>query len=168
MIGAITNAMNDRFGNIFDSLVFKYLVQILEIHTWPRTEEKLAMFGDSEMAELSQQFNDLLLNASCQAENILPEWGTLKIHMLPVIKNNTKATSLDIWKIIFMNEDVLKDCKNSLMIAELLLINPFSREAKLKRMFSYMSHIKTDCQTEARPATLLKRDSGTDVFLWTF
>ena len=88
--------MNDRFGNIFDSLVFKYLVQILEIHTWPRTEEKLARFGDSEMAELSQQFNDLLLNASCQAENILPEWGTLKIHTLPVIKNNTKATSLDI------------------------------------------------------------------------
>ena len=163
----MTNAMNGRLGDISDSPVFKYLVQILDIHLWPRTEEKLAMFGDSEMAELSQQFNDLLLNASCQAENILLEWGTLKIHMLPVIKNNTKATSLDIWKIIFMNEDVLKDCKNSLMIAELLLINPFSN-AKLKRMFSCMSHIKTDCQTEARPATLLKRDSGTDVFLWTF
>ena len=46
-IGAITNAMNNRFGDISDFPVFKYLVQILDIHTWPRTEEKLAMFGDS-------------------------------------------------------------------------------------------------------------------------
>ena len=95
-IGAITNAMNNRFGDISDFPVFKYLVQILDIHTWPRTEEKLAMFGDSEMAELSQHFNDLPLNASCKVENIIPEWDTLKTHMLPVIKNNTKATYLDL------------------------------------------------------------------------
>ena len=46
----------------------------------PRTEEKLEMFGDSEMAGLLQHFNDLLLNASCKVENILPEWDTLKSH----------------------------------------------------------------------------------------
>ena len=63
--------------------------------------------------------------------------------MLPVVKNNTKATYLDIWKIIFMNEDVLKECKNSLMIPELLLINPTSN-SKLQSMFSRLSHIKTD------------------------
>ena len=57
--------------------------------------------------------------------------------MLPVIKNNTKATYLDIWKIILMNEHALKECKNSLMIPELLLINPFSN-AKLE------SHIYLD------------------------
>ena len=63
--------------------------------------------------------------------------------MLPVIKNNTKATHLDIWKVIFTNEDVLKECKNSLMMRELLLINLLSN-AKLERMFSCMSHVKTD------------------------
>ena len=63
--------------------------------------------------------------------------------MLHVVKNNTKATYLDIWKIIFMNEDVLKECKNSLMIPELLLINPISN-SKLQSMFSHLSHIKTD------------------------
>ena len=62
--------------------------------------------------------------------------------MLPVVKNNTKATYLDIWKIIFRNEDVLKECKNSLMIPELLLINPISN-SKLQSMFSRLSHIKT-------------------------
>ena len=52
-ICAITSAIYDRFG--------KYLVQVLDIHTWPRIEEKLAMFGDFEMAQLSQHFNDILL-----------------------------------------------------------------------------------------------------------
>ena len=52
-IRAITSAMDDRFG--------KYLVRVLDIHTWPRIEEKLAMFGDFEMAQLSQHFNDILL-----------------------------------------------------------------------------------------------------------
>ena len=55
--------MNDRFGDISYSPVFEYLVQILDLLMWPGTKEKLAMFGDSEMAELLQHFNDLLLNA---------------------------------------------------------------------------------------------------------
>ena len=120
--------MNNRFSIISDAPVFKYLVHILDVHTWPTTEEKLVMFGDSEMAELSQHFNDLLLNASCKVENTLPEW-------------DTKGTYLDILKIVFIN--VLNECKNSLMIPELLLINPFSN-SKLKGMFSYMPRIKTD------------------------
>lgn len=65
--------MNDRFGDISYSPVFEYLVQILDLHMWPGTKEKLAMFGDSEMAELLQHFNDLLLNASCKVENILSQ-----------------------------------------------------------------------------------------------
>ena len=65
--------MNDRFGDISYSPVFEYLVQILVLHMWPGTKEKLAMFGDSEMAELLQHFNDLLLNASCKVENILSQ-----------------------------------------------------------------------------------------------
>ena len=64
-ISAITNTVNNRFSIISDAPVFKYLVHILDVHTWPMTEEKLVMFGDSEMAELSQHLNDLLLNASC-------------------------------------------------------------------------------------------------------
>ena len=45
-----------------------------------------------------------------------------------------------------MNEDILKECKNSLMIPELMLINPVSN-AKLVRMFSFMSHVKRDLRS---------------------
>ena len=48
------------------------------------------------MKELSQHFNDLLLNALCKDESIRPEWDILKTHMLPVIKNNSKASYLDV------------------------------------------------------------------------
>ena len=46
--------------DISDSPGFKYLVQVLNIHTWSKTEKQLAIFEDSEMVELSQHFNDLL------------------------------------------------------------------------------------------------------------
>ena len=69
-------------------------------------------------------------------EALYPEWS-----MIPVITNNTKATYLNIWKITFMNEDVLKECKNSLMISQLLLINPFSY-GQLERMFSCINALK--------------------------
>ena len=40
-----------------------------------------------------------------------------------------------------MNEEVLKECKNSLMISQLLLINPFSY-GQLERMFSHINALK--------------------------
>ena len=60
MIGEITNTMNNRSGDISDSPDFKYLVQILNTHTRPKTEKQLAILEDSEMVELSRHFNDLL------------------------------------------------------------------------------------------------------------
>ena len=77
-------------------LVLTYLVQIFNIHMWHKTEEQLPISDDSEMAELSQQFNDLLLSASCKDESIQPEWDILKTHMLRVIKSSSKATYLDV------------------------------------------------------------------------
>ena len=77
-------------------LVLTYLVQIFNIYMWHNTEEQLAVFEDSEMADLSQHFNDLLLNASYKVESIRPEWDILKTHMLPVINSKSKATYLDV------------------------------------------------------------------------
>ena len=67
MIGAVTNTMNNRFGDISDFLDFKYLVQILNTHTWPKTEKQLAILEDPEMVELSQHFNDLLRGLAGEA-----------------------------------------------------------------------------------------------------
>ena len=70
--------------------------------------------------------------------------------MLPIKSNNKKTYYLDIWKIVFSNEAILKECRNVLDVFELFLICPFTN-AKLEHMFSYMNRIKNDwCSSLSR------------------
>ena len=77
-----------------------------------------------------------------QVDKIPREWLVLKSYMLPIISNN-KKTYLHIWKIVFSNEAILKECRNVLDIFELFLICPFTN-AKLEHMFSRMNRVKND------------------------
>ena len=78
-----------------------------------------------------------------QLRLIPQEWLVLKSYMLPIISNNKKTYYLHIWKIVFSNEAILKECRNVLDIFELFLICPFTN-AKLERMFSRMNRVKND------------------------
>ena len=68
---------------------------------------------------------------------------TLKTHMVPLIKNNQKEHYIDIWQGVMKSEWIVNDCSNILHIIEILLCTPFSN-AKLERMFSRMTWVKTD------------------------
>ena len=59
------------------------------------------------------------------------------------IRTTRMRKYVKLWERIFINEEVLKECKNILHIFELLLITPFSN-AKLERMFSRMLRVKND------------------------
>ena len=48
-----------------------------------------------------------------------------------------------VWKGIFKNQGVVRECKNVLHVVRILLITPFTN-AKLERVFSRMNGIKTD------------------------
>ena len=63
--------------------------------------------------------------------------------MLPIIPNNNNSSCLDIWKIIFINPTIIKECRNVLDIFELFLICPFTN-ANLESMFSHMNRLKTN------------------------
>ena len=54
---------------------------------------------------------------------------------------------LEIWKSIFTNDNVKRECKNVLHVIELLLITPFT-SAKLERVFSRMKRIKTESRNQ--------------------
>ena len=62
---------------------------------------------------------------------------------MPIVANDESAKYLDVWKKIFTNADVKRDCRNALDIIEILLVTPFSN-AKLERMFSRMARVKSD------------------------
>ena len=59
------------------------------------------------------------------------------------MKLQTKIDYLEVWKSIFTNDNVKRECKNVLHVIELLLITPFTN-AKLERVFSRMNRIKTE------------------------
>ena len=59
------------------------------------------------------------------------------------MKSQTKIDYLEVWKSIFTNDNVKRECKNVLHVIELLLITPFTN-AKLERVFSRMNRIKTE------------------------
>ena len=109
------------------------------------------------MKEISSHFQQLLSKNNCEVDNIMPEWITLKTHMLPLVKNNKCVKYLDIWSKVFTSKTIKEECKNFLHISEIMLIVRFTN-AKVNRIFSKMNRVKTDSQSRLLRAKL-------DVFL---
>ena len=55
----------------------------------------------------------------------------------------TKIDYLEVWKSIFTNDNIKRECKNVLHVIELLLTTPFTN-AKLEHVLSCMNQIKTE------------------------
>ena len=133
----IATCMENYFEEIATSHFYKHLVSLLDTAMWLR-DETIGVFGDQAIRELIPILTDLLVNNGNKIDSILHKWTVLKKYVLPLIANNPKQKYLEIWKTIFTNEVVLRECRNALDIFELLLICPFSN-AKLERMFSGMT-----------------------------
>ena len=56
--------------------------------TWPTKENNLALFAGTFIIELGDCFGTLLERNGCKTDLLLSEWITLKIHMIPIVKNN--------------------------------------------------------------------------------
>ena len=122
--------------------LFLFMVTMLDVSTWlpVSSAEK---FSDQEIIEITHYFKKLFSTGLTQVDKILIEWVVLKSYMLLIMSNNDKLSYLDIWKIVFTNATIVKECRNVLDIFKLFLICPFTN-AKLERMFSHMNCIKND------------------------
>lgn len=143
IITRLASSMEDRFINILESPAFKHLIAILDTKLWPSEEAALASYCDEEIGVVRDHYNDLLMQNGCDVSLILKEWDMLKIFIKPMVNSSPKPYYLNVWKNVFTNEDIRKDCRNVLHIIELLLITPFTN-AKLERVFSRMNRVKTD------------------------
>ena len=74
------------------------------------------------------------------------EWNRLKSYPIPILKSQSKVDYLEVWKGIFKNKGVVRECTNMLHVVKILLITPFAN-AKLERVFSQMNQIKIDSRT---------------------
>ena len=138
----ITACMKEGSSNLYESPLFKHIICMLDVYTWP-TASSAEKFGDQEITEMTNYFANLFSTGPTQVDKISQEWLVLKSYMLPIISNNKKKYYLDTWKIVFSNEAIVKECWNILDIFKLFLICPFTN-AKLEHMFSHMNRIKND------------------------
>ena len=140
-IARLAESIGNRFSDIKASPVFENLVPLLDTKTWPK--ENMQNFGDQSIVKLIDYFKVLLEQNGAEVSEILSEWDVLKTFVIPIILNNERASYLEVWKMIFQNDTVKKECKNILLIFEIILVTPFTN-AKVERMFSRMARVKTD------------------------
>ena len=121
-ISNITTAMEGRFNDISTSPLFKNIICLLDISTWPMND--IAGFGIDHVNDIAGHFSEVLIHSKCNVQELQNEWTVVKTYVKPMYQNNTNEKYVKLWERIFINEEVLKECKNILHIFELLLITP--------------------------------------------
>ena len=95
---------------------------------------------------MTKHYEQRLTQNGCYIFQIPMEWNRLKSYPIQILKSQSKVDYLEVWKGIFKNKGVVRECTNMLHVVEILLITPFAN-AKLERVFSQMNQIKTDSRT---------------------
>ena len=132
--------MEERFDTLQISPIFKHLLSLLDVSTWP-TEG--THFGEDCIQEIAKYLNETLIYNKCHIKDLQREWIVLKTIVKPIYGNDTKAKYLDIWERVFTNEETVKKCDNILHLIKILLITHFSNR-KLERILSRMLRVKND------------------------
>ena len=134
-----------RFADVQNSTVFKSIVRLLDLKTWPTTPN--SSFCENEISELISDFKDLLSLNNCDISSIHKEWATLQTYLMPIVANNPNEHYLKLWSKVLTNTEIKTECKNVLHIFEILLCTPFTN-AKVERGFSRMARVKTDFRNQ--------------------
>ena len=116
---------------------------ILDCSRWPHDDENLSSYGENEVSELCEHFDEVLSDNGCDISKVSSEWDLLKLEVNSITAGMNSVNYLDVWSRIFSEKNIRESCKNSLHIIELLLITP-TTNAKIERMFSRMNRVKTD------------------------
>ena len=149
IIDKLSSSVEERFPEIKTHPVFKHLITVLDISTWPSAEEDLVCYGDKAITELSTFLKSLLEQNKCNVENIPAQWDTLKNRVKHTVSGLKDVNYLEVWAKLLTNKSVKEDCSDVLHVIELLLITPFTN-AKVERMFSRMNRVKTDWRSSLK------------------
>ncbi|XP_057291390.1 zinc finger protein 862-like [Hydractinia symbiolongicarpus] len=164
LIVRLADSMEERFENLSTSTIFKNIVCLLDVSTWPTTVTPT--FGEDRIDEILLDFEKLLENNGCNVGEVKKEWISLQSHIIPIVINNPREYYLKVWKRVFTNEHIRKDCENILHIIEILLCTPFTN-AKVERGFSRMARVKSDFRShlsrDMLDACLRINEDGPDI-----
>ena len=117
-VSRICSSVEKCFAGIQKSPILKNIDVLLDTKSWP-IDKDTSNFGDEAVKEISSHFQELLSKNNFKVDNIMPEWITLKTHMLPLVKNNKCVKYLDIWSKVFTSETIKEECKTFLKYLKL-------------------------------------------------
>ena len=102
--------MEERFDNLQISPIFKHLMPLLDVSTWPADATH---FEADCIQEKAKYFNETLIyikcHNKCRIEDLQREWIVSKTIVKPIYENDMKAKYLDIWERTFTNEETVKE-----------------------------------------------------------
>ena len=123
---------------------------------WSLEDNILSSYCNDEILSVTNHYEQLLTQNGCHIFQIPTEWDRLKSYLIPILTSRSKVDYLEVWKGIFKNEGVVRECRSVLHVIEILLITPFTN-AKPERVFSRMNRIKTDSRNRFGQERLDKR-----------
>ena len=97
---------------------------------------------------LANYYEDHLLRAGCELHQIVREWSSVKSY---VSLHLSGRCTEEIFPTIFRSH--MDDCRNFLLLAEIVLIWPMSTAVK-ERGFSSMNRVKTQLGSSMHPENL--------------
>ena len=86
--------------------------------SWPREENALSTYCDEKILLVVNYYEKLLSQNGCNIEEIPPEWDRVKAYLELILKSQTKIYYLEVWKSIFTNDNIKRECKNVLHFIE--------------------------------------------------
>ena len=143
IITKLAEKIEDRFKVVSTSPIFKNLISVRDVSMWSLEDNILSSYCNDEILSVTNHYEQLLTQNGCHIFQIPTEWDRLKSYLIPILTSRSKVDYLEVWKGIFKNEGVVRECRSVLHVIEILLITPFTN-AKPERVFSRMNRIKTD------------------------
>ena len=86
--------------------------------SWPTEENALSTYCDEEILLVVNYYEKLLSQNGCNIEEIPPEWDLEKAYLELILKSQTKIYYLEVWKSIFTNDNIKRECRNVLHFIE--------------------------------------------------
>lgn len=145
IITTIIQAYRKRFGFLEEPL-FK-AAEVLDPSNWPADQQELATYGDNEVLQLAEHFEDFLALYDFQLAAIADEWVELKVHGRRLSKSFST-----FWHRALTNGMDAR-CPNICILGALVMCLPMNT-ACCERSFSIMKKIKTDWRASLSPSTL--------------
>ncbi len=128
--------VEERFNYLENDPVLK-AAAVLDPDIWPTDQMTLSSYGNEEIQVLADHYEDHLLRAGCELQQIEREWSSVKSYVS--LHLNSRSTEEVFASILRSQAD---QCHNFLLLAEIVLIWPLST-AVVERGFSSMNRVKT-------------------------